>query len=146
MRNLDAISSVNGYTGWIMLNVFPLRDANPKNLEAFVIDKKNEGVLKENERRIEKVLKEYFCSDILLGWGVSGISSKPWFKAEKDKIKKVIGESAHKVFVVDNIDKLNTSGKPYHFGPQGLIYLRYTWKPGYAVNQIKLIKAEIDRT
>ena len=66
LKNVVKISKFNGYDSWIMLNVYPLRETNPKNLPK-VIDK---SLHKKNLKTIRRIFRKYRNnSDLLLAYG-----------------------------------------------------------------------------
>lgn len=65
MKRLKSIACANKYDSWLMLNLYPQRATNPKNLNIVL----NAAIHKENLRCIEKYIRDN--SDILCGWGNS---------------------------------------------------------------------------
>lgn len=67
-RTMDSVlrlASFNGYDGFVMLNLYPLRSTNPKSLPLLmddVLHRNNIGYIKE-------ALNKYPNSDILLAYG-----------------------------------------------------------------------------
>ena len=65
----------NNFEGWIMLNIYPLRDKNPKNLRSQF----DEKLHRENIKCISEVLFDYPNADICAAWGVN-INIRPYLK------------------------------------------------------------------
>lgn len=77
LTKVKNISIHNNYNGWIMLNIFPLRETNPNNLPK---DKHNyETIIKKNIEEIKKIIQDYPNSDILCCWG-SVIEKREYLK------------------------------------------------------------------
>ncbi len=55
----------NGYSEWYMLNVYPLRSINPKNLH----QKANYGIHSHNIQEISKLFNKFPVADIWCAWG-----------------------------------------------------------------------------
>jgi len=62
-RLIDA-SRAHGYSGWIMLNLYPERSTNPSGLSAF-----DPVISAANCAAIERVLSEYEATEVLGAWG-----------------------------------------------------------------------------
>lgn len=65
MNKLCEILKSNGYNGYVMLNLYPLINARPKNLPNNLEDK----IYKQNLEKIKNILAEFTTSDILLCYG-----------------------------------------------------------------------------
>lgn len=76
----------NKYSGWIMLNVYPLRETNPDRLP----QSKDEDIHKLNINKITKIIQEYPDSDILCAWGTP-IKKRDYLKECLKDIIDVIG-------------------------------------------------------
>ena len=59
------IARFNGYSNWIMLNIYPQRATNPDDLHMTA----NEQIIKQNIETVLQILDEYQDSDILFAYG-----------------------------------------------------------------------------
>jgi hypothetical protein len=65
LTRVKNIAQYNGYDGWVMLNVYPLRETNPDKLDEAQIDR----IVSRNINEIKVLLKKYPSSDIWCAWG-----------------------------------------------------------------------------
>jgi len=78
MKWLSEFSKNKGYDGFIMINIYPQRGADPKKIDK----QRNDDLHRENMYQINGVLKNIFKNNkqtILAIWGVS-IKVRPWLK------------------------------------------------------------------
>ncbi len=66
-RNIEKIAKQNGYDGWFLVNLYPKRATNPKEL---IIEQENNSI-SENAEFISAFLyfNKYKIKDIWLAWG-----------------------------------------------------------------------------
>lgn len=65
LKKVRALASFNGYTNWVMLNLYPQRATNPNKLHMVC----NTQLCSENIVAINKVLSSFVNADILLAYG-----------------------------------------------------------------------------
>lgn len=65
LTKVKNIAKYNKYDGWIMVNVYPLRETKPDNLSVV----QDEKIAKCNIKKIKNLLKKYPNSDIWCAWG-----------------------------------------------------------------------------
>lgn len=88
LKKVSEIARLNGYDGWLMLNVYPQRDTYPDNIDLVSND---EGV-KANNKAIKKVLKKYNFQDIWAAWGTT-IEHRPFLKDCLKELSKNFDDS-----------------------------------------------------
>lgn len=67
-RTLNKVKNISKhlkYDGWIMLNLYPLRETKPDKLPKIM----KKDIQERNVEEIEKILNEYPNADILCAWG-----------------------------------------------------------------------------
>jgi hypothetical protein len=65
LKRVKEISRLNGYDGWLMLNIYPQRDRYPEN-----IHKKEENEIIEcNQKAVQEVLSKYPFNTVWAAWG-----------------------------------------------------------------------------
>lgn len=65
LREVASISNRLGYTGWIMLNIYPQRSTNPAGLHSII----NHTIHSSNLLEIEKIIKQYPNVRLHAMWG-----------------------------------------------------------------------------
>jgi hypothetical protein len=76
LREVASISSKLGYTGWIMLNIYPQRSTNPAGLHATI----NNTIHSNNLIEIKKIIKQYPSVRLHAMWG-NNINRFPYLKS-----------------------------------------------------------------
>ncbi len=76
MRRIMGYAQNNGFDGFIMINLYPQRSTNPKNLDSQL----NEQRHNENLKIIRQIAKKVNSPTILLGFG-SNIMRRSYLKA-----------------------------------------------------------------
>ena len=99
LTKVKNISINNKYDGWIMLNLFPLRETKPNNLPK---DKHNyENIIEKNIKEIKKIIQNYPNSDILCCWG-SVIEKREYLKESLLKLcNEILYSKKNKLKCVD---------------------------------------------
>lgn len=105
VSTVKKISLENGYTGWIMLNIYPQIEKEPDCLS----DIKNDEIHKENIEEIKKILKENKF-DIWCAWGET-IKKREYLKECLYEIYFILRENNNKYFQLGTLTK---SGHPRH--------------------------------
>lgn len=93
----------NKYDGWIMLNVYPLRETKPDRLPI----SKDESIHKLNIKEIKNIITMYPDSDILCAWGTP-IKKRNYLKECLKDIIETIGNKNLKMIA------LTQEGHPRH--------------------------------
>lgn len=65
MRRLEAMSKINGYDGFVMINLYPQRSKHPANLEKEFNTERH----KNNLAEIARIVKELKFDTVLAAWG-----------------------------------------------------------------------------
>ena len=76
VRKVKTLCANNGYANWIMLNIYPQRATQPKDLHL----QRNDNLHKGNLAYITKVLKQFRNADILWAYG-NLVDIRPYLKA-----------------------------------------------------------------
>lgn len=97
----------HGYSGWIMLNLYPQRAANARDLTAF-----NQALSDENCAAIERVIRLYGVDEVLGAWG--GLKY-PVLRTAKREVMALLGRLKVRVFTWDPL----TGKEPRHPNPRG---------------------------
>lgn len=123
-RNVKRVAEDNGYDGWLLVNLCPIRCGNPANLPA----KLERGLAASNLMEIKAVILKYGVRDIVLSWG-DGLTIRPYLQASATKVAKLARELTLQTWCF----RSNLSGQPSHPSPR--IINRF-----YGVNEtIKLL-------
>ena len=122
IRKIKAISKNNGYTNWIMLNVYPQRTTNPNNLHSI----QDKTLIDINLTHIKKVLFNFKNADILFAYG------------NLISIRKYLNELLNEI--LSQIKLCNFQGKSLCFK---LTKQGYPVHPLYQSNNSKLIDYQI---
>lgn len=64
MRNVEYFANKNGYDSYVMINLYPMRATNPKDMHKVM----DESIVKVNEEYIEELLSGSDCA-IWAAWG-----------------------------------------------------------------------------
>ncbi len=85
IKRIRKIAEQQGYYGWIMVNLYPVRIADPDNLP----DKMDDSISGRNIEVIKKLQDEYVLGDVYAIWG-DGIDERDYLPIECQKIVNVI--------------------------------------------------------
>lgn len=100
--------NLRDYDSFIMLNLYPLRETSPAELNKHHF---NENLHARNLEIISYTLDEYSTSDILMCYG-DAIEMVPWLKYCRDEILKILAKySQHRLLC---LGKLTQKGNPRH--------------------------------
>ncbi len=83
LKKVNRIAELNGYDGWLMLNIYPQRDTYPNNIDLV----SNDDGIKANNKAIQEVLKMYKFKDIWAAWGTT-IEHRPFLKDCLEELSK----------------------------------------------------------
>ena len=112
-RNIEKIAAKSGCDGWWLVNLYPLRTTNPKNLP-FKADPK---IAKQNLQFIESLFKnpDYRIHKVLCCWG-NHVDDHSYLNDELEKILTVIRKYPIPCYILGHT-KL---GNPYHPSPMAI--------------------------
>ncbi len=65
LKKVRTIAQQHGYDGWVMLNVYPQRDANPANIHS----KQEDTIITANQNQIRNLLQIGNFRDVWAAWG-----------------------------------------------------------------------------
>ncbi len=99
------IARFNGYSNWIMLNIYPQRATNPDDLHMTA----NEQIVKQNIETISQILDTYQDCDILFAYG-NLISKRSFLRPCLEQISKLLKLKNKTIKVI----KLTKEGNPVH--------------------------------
>lgn len=105
-RQIMKLSSINGYDGWIMLNLYPQRTSDPKLIHMKI----DLELHNSNLKYIFNVLNEYKPTEIFALWGNS-IELRPFLKQSLKEINK---EVINRKISWKSIGGLTNKGNPWH--------------------------------
>lgn len=105
MRFVLGIAKFNGYNGFAMVNLYPLRSTNPDKLPK-EIDKK---IVKENFSHIDYILDKYPLADILLAYG-NLVDKRSYTKIIARKLLNLFHDKSRQIYCLAKLK----SGNPKH--------------------------------
>lgn len=108
VNNVIAASVQLGYTGWVMLNLYPKRESSPSKLGAF--DKKLSDA---NCAVIARLIKKHAISEI---WGAWGDLPNPTIRVAKAAVLNALSPLHTRVFYFGD---LTLKREPRHLHPRG---------------------------
>jgi len=106
LTNVKRFSELNGYDGWLMLNVYPQRSTNPNGLHMEL----NEKLHLLNVKHIVDYLSNYKKVDIWAAWGTLIGKRKYLGMALKDIVEGLKGTRVRWV----TIGQVSKHGHPHH--------------------------------
>lgn len=106
-RLIDA-SARHGYSGWVMLNLYPERSPKPSKLSTY-----DPTLSARNCTAIESVLGQFHATEVLGAWGNM---PHPTLRRAKLDVQALLARLNVRVFTWD---PLTTSGNPRHPSPPG---------------------------
>lgn len=107
-NRLIQASDDHGYTGWIVLNLYPERSPKPSALSAF-----DAALSAMNKAAITRVLNRYKTTEALGAWG--NLANATLRQAKHDVLPMLAGLGVR----VFSFDTLTKEGNPRHPSPQG---------------------------
>lgn len=99
------IARFNGYSNWIMLNIYPQRATNPDDLHMTA----NEQIIKQNIETVSQILDTYSDCDILFAYG-NLITKCSYLRPCLEQISKLLKLKNKTIKVI----KLTKEGNPVH--------------------------------
>ena len=105
MRFVLGIAKFNGYDGFAMVNLYPLRSTNPNDLPLDV----DEKLVKENLSHIDSILDKYLSADILLAYG-NLVERRSYTKIIAHRLLDLLQNKARHVYCLAKLK----SGNPRH--------------------------------
>ena len=123
-RNIQTIANNNGFDGWWLVNLYPLRTSNPKKLPK-IADKE---LMMKNQKFIEKLIidPKYNICKVLCCWG-NNIENHLYLEEQARIIKNKIDKQLYSIGKTMN-------GNPYH--PAPMTVNKYLG----GINKVKLIE------
>lgn len=115
VARVDRVASMNGYDGFIMLNLYPVRATNYRDLPSTV----NAEAFAKNLDAIEDVVKAQSKPVIWAAWGTS-VKHHPFFEEARDQLYSRLSKYKAKWL---HFGDLTADGHPRH--PSRL---NYAWK------------------
>ena len=106
LTNVRRFSEINGYDGWLMLNVYPQRSTDPNGLHT-ELDEKLHSL---NLNHIADYLSKYDEVDVWAAWGTLIGKRKYLGDALRDIVEGLNGVGVRWV----NIGKVSKNGHPHH--------------------------------
>jgi len=105
VTRVKKIAAMNGYDGWLMLNIYPQRDTYPTNIH---LEGENK-IITANRKAVLRVLAEANYKDIWAAWGTE-ISRRPFLY---DCLKELVSCFEGKYNWI-NYGELTKTGHPRH--------------------------------
>lgn len=105
MRNVEMFAKANGYDSYVMINLYPMRATNPKDMHK----EKDEAIIRQNLHNIKKVLSSGNC-DIWAAWGTL-IETRIYLKGCLQQIVEVASTYNCEWYT---IGKKSKKGHPHH--------------------------------
>ena len=99
------IARFNGYSNWIMLNIYPQRATNPDDLHKIA----DETIIKRNLEIISQTLETFNQSDILFAYG-NLIYKRLYLRPCLEQISELLKSKSKIIKVI----KLTKEGNPVH--------------------------------
>ena len=93
IKSVKRIAKYNGYDGWIMLNVYPLRETDPKKLPKDFLEEK----IEINKKEVEKIIKDYSDADIWCAWGTA-IEKREYLKSALKEMLTILAKGNNNNF------------------------------------------------
>ena len=87
---LRKIANLNGYDGWLMINVYPQRDTYPYNIH----DKQLNELIELNKSEINRILSESNYQDVWAAWG-NEINRRPYLLDCLKEIRNLFDKKYH---------------------------------------------------
>ena len=106
LTNVKRFSELNGYDGWLMLNVYPQRSTDPNGLHS-ELDKKLHS---SNLNHISEYLSKYKKADVWGAWGTLIGKRKYLADALRDIVERLEGFGIRWM----KIGKVSKDGHPHH--------------------------------
>ena len=106
LTTVKRISELNGYEGWLMLNVYPQRSTNPDRLHD-VLDKRTHSY---NLNHISEYLSKYHSVDVWAAWGTLITKRQYLISALHDIVERLDDNRVRWV----KIGNLSKDGHPHH--------------------------------
>lgn len=120
LNNVKKYLEQNGYAKFEVLNIFPIRMPNSKNVDGLMkkYDNKKGDYQKGNDKYIESLLENKENKNILIAWGSKYHKHAQWL-LEYPEFSKFSKDKNLNLWVY----RLNADGSPSHFAPQ--VFNRY---------------------
>jgi len=106
IRQIKTLALINGYDGWIMLNLYPQRTSDPKLIHNGL----DVELHRTNLKYILKILEKYKPTEVFALWGNS-IKLRPFLNQILKELNK---EVLQRSISWKNIGGLTKDGNPWH--------------------------------
>ena len=110
-RNVQRLALSNGFDGWYLVNLYPLRCPSPHQLP----DKADHVLVRQNFSQLNRLIRKKDLQDVVLSWG-NGIALRPYLQNAAEAIRELIKEHRLKSYCY----RLNKSGHPSHLSPRNV--------------------------
>lgn len=105
LKRVESIALNNGYTGWIMLNVYPQRATDPTDIHLTM----DNTLHQENINAIRELIANYSSVDVLAAWGTE-IGRRPYLMSCLRDIATVLNNNINWLC----LDDVTVKGHPRH--------------------------------
>lgn len=105
LRKVQKFAFNNGYDGWIMLNVYPQRATNPKDIHTEI----QISIHQENLKQLQLLIHEHPNFDIWASWGTL-INKRPFLKTCLKDVAEALGLERNWL----HLNELTKKGHPKH--------------------------------
>lgn len=105
MKNVSTFAEMNGYDGFVMINLYPMRATNPRDLHTVM----DPDIVKKNLQNIESILSTGNC-DIWAAWG-NLIKRRKYLKECLIGISDIADQYGSKWYMIGDKTK---GGHPHH--------------------------------
>ena len=111
IRSVERIARINGYDGWIMINLYPQRATNPNDIDSAI----NASICKQNLAVINSIISKYEITEIWAAWGT--------LITKRSYLKKCLAD----IYAITSDYTWITFGSPSKAGhPHHPLYLKST--------------------
>lgn len=105
MQSVLRISATNGYDGFVMLNVYPMRSTSPDLLPEIP----GETLHQKNIEMLNLILEKYPSADVLVAWG-NLVYKRKYMQEYATEIYDILKKNYRKILCIDVLK----SGMPKH--------------------------------
>jgi len=100
LKRVKKFSKKFGYDGWLMLNVYPQRATDPKEIHKEIHKKQIKELTERNQEEIKKLFAKYEIDAVWAAWG-NNIKRRKFLPGALKKIVKIIPENIKWIKVGD---------------------------------------------
>ena len=110
-RNVQRLAAGNGFDGWFLVNLYPLRCPRPQELPKTA----NRALLNQNLLEIDQLVRDRDLRDIVLSWG-NGVSLRTYLQTSARAIAELVLEHQLQAYYY----RKNRTGHPSHLSPRNV--------------------------